>query len=211
MEEDYYINQLMADEKNKIWIKGGDGTEKIVGFIDGPTTLGANSTWGDGMVGADGMNAMTDTANIGLNSMGESAIKSIYSTIQTWQSSSFNAMAFNIIVVANKTGENPLDQANKVWDYVLPSNLAGGIVLAPGGYTTSGTAAYGSQNGAVSITIGNWFNSVNSWLVSSATVEVSKQRIKSSGFPLYVKIDIVLNPARMFHADEVKGWIKVKS
>ena len=207
----------MADDRNKIWIKGGKGTESITGFIDGPTTLGANSTWGDGMVGAGAINGILEGVNDGRNLSSNSAVKSIYSTIQTWQSSSFNAMAFNIIVVANKEGENPLTVANKVWDYVLPSKFdgilggIGNLVQTPGGYTTSGMAAIGQggQQGAVSLSIGKWFKSTNSWLVSSATIEVSKQRVKGTDIPLFVKIDMVLNPARMFHAAEVKKWITV--
>lgn len=205
MEEQFYIDQLTAKSENMIWITGGTGTESIYGFVDGPTTLGAQSTWGDGMLGGEAANTLLQGVSTGANMVGAPVIKSIYSTIQTWQSASFNAMAFNVIVVANKEGENPLDMANRVWDYVLPENFGGGLVSTPGGYTTS---LFGGQTGAVSLFIGNWFASPNSWLVSSATIEVSKQRVKSSGHPLYVKIDMVLNPARMFHADEVKGWIR---
>jgi len=212
MEEDFYITEISKNPKNRIWMKGGIGTKSLIGFIDADVQFGAQANWDVGEVGAELLNKGLEKINGGKTVMGQSNLRSIYSSMQTWQTSSFNPITMDIFIIATTDSQNVLLEANKVWDYVLPIDKGWGIVSAPGGYTPASVlaiAGYGEgQTGQVSIKIGDWFYSPNAWVASSATLAVSKQRVKASGFPLYIKITLTLNPSRMFHAEEVKKWYR---
>jgi hypothetical protein len=218
--ENYYVSNLETPE-NMIFITGGSGTTPLWGFIDGATSFGASAQWESGMIGADAQNKVSGIAAGLSNLIGSSQqMKSARTTMQTWQNSTTESIAFNIIKLAdmNKPGEDPMDFVRAAWSYVLPGKArdsgtwlgkkitaAGGgdLMVSPGGYAVDIT---GGQTGQISLAIGEWFYSPNSWIATSLKVEVSKQRKKGTKIPLWTKIDLVLSPSREFFADEVAGW-----
>lgn len=202
--------QHLTRSQNIIFISGGSGVIPITGFIDGATSLGASATWESGMIGNDIENTVNDMAATARNAMGlAETLKSLRSTIQTWQNSTVDAMAFNIIRLAGADGvENPLETVKDAYRYVLPSESAGfggNLLTTPGGYTVN---ILGNQTGAISLRIGEWFEAKDSFIVTDLKVEVSKQRVAGTNVPLFAKIDIVLAPIREFTAEEVIEWFK---
>lgn len=207
-----YVEKLMRKKENLMWVKGGSGTDRIQGFIDASMTFGASATWDNQVVGADtgdmGTGVMNKAAQA-INGVGGSmsGMRMARNSMVTWQNSTFNAINFSAFILASDSVPNPLVEANKVWDYVLPGrhHFVPGVMTAPGGYTMGG---WDTQEETVSIFIGDWFEAKNSWVISTASVEVSKERVKGTNFPLWCKVDMVCNPAREFYADEVKGFFK---
>lgn len=205
-EDAYYIDQLyQSGRQNLVVIKGGPDTQEMFGFIDGPSTFGASASWDTSIPLRSVDEGVESAGKAFANFTGsDEVMRSFRMTMVTWQNSTFNAVPFSIIVIANKIGINPLDEVKKVWDYVLPGEYGGGFFQStPGGYTVN---AAGQQTNQVSIWIGDWFKSMDAWVISAAQVEVSKQRVKDTNIPLYAKIDMTLLPSREFHKDEVKAW-----
>lgn len=208
-DEQEYLQHLTRSE-NIIYISGGAGVEAIMGFIDGATNLGASATWESNMVGKDLEEDVEDMADTARDALGfKQTLKSLRTTVQTWQHSAINAMAFNIIRFAGADGiENPLDTVKDAYRYVLPSEsagLGGHLLTTPGGYSVT---ALGKQTGAISLRIGEWFDAKDAFIVSDLKIEVSKQRVAGTHVPLFAKIDIVLSPSREFTAEEVIEWFK---
>ena len=204
-----YVDQLTSDPKNKVVIYGGSVTSPISGFIDAETVFGASASYNAEQLGYDAANAANKIASSAENSgiggiHANKRTNSVKLSRQSWQSSSFNTLAFDLFVVATKDGQNPMTEGIKIYDYLLPIELNLGFMIVPGNYYVNPFG--GEAINAVSVFIGEWFSSPNSWLMSAGQMTVSKQKQENGIDPLFVKISITLTPARDFYADEVQDW-----
>lgn len=209
-DERTYIEQLTNNPMNQIYImSGGSTTETIQGFVDVEMSFGGTSSYNAETLGKGAADNANKTMASVESWMGPDAaregnrVNSVKLSRQSWQSSSLNTLSFDLFIVATKDGDNPMADGNKIWDYLLPREISGLLMQTPGDYLVS---QWGNQENAVSIVIGDWFRSYESWLMSTGIITVSKQKAPDGVTPLYVKMSITLTQCRDFFAEEVKSW-----
>lgn len=213
-----YYEDIISNDANKILILGYGG-KTIVGFVDGEqvfsTTASYNNEFAGGPLGsADAVNSSNDMARKWSTggSMAEAVYRPNKLTRMSWQSSSFNALSFDIYVPAVTGEEDQLEQPLNMFYFTLLSEAGGvfgqtGYKIIPNRYSVT---QFGSQENALSVKIGNWFYSYNAWVMTSGSVTFSKEKVAGSypSKPLYVKISCVLTPAREFEYEEVASWFR---
>ncbi len=205
--EALYLESLTSDPKNLVYVLSNN-LPPISGFIDADYSFGATSNFGPTSIAGQIADSTVSSAiskttdNIAKGIGTDKTTKTFLQTQVAWGGSEVQAISLNIVVMAKK-GQNPLDIANFVWDYVLPGSYADDLLqTVPGGYTID---ALSNATGEVSVYIGEWFKAIDMFVVTTATVEISKQRVKGTSIPLYAKISMVLSPSRLFSAQEFKN------
>lgn len=207
-EADYY-QDIITNPANRIFLSGYDGP--IYGFIDGETSFQASASYSAELPET----GIAETAAAGINMAKKAAVSARASdmitmaapptkmTRQVWQSSALNAIAFDLYIPSERYGANVMEMGKKVFDWTLPSSAGAGMVYVPNHYTVNSD---GGQSNLISIYIGNWFQAMNAFVVTTASLVVSKERLMGTKDPLYIKVSVTLSPGREFRAEEVKAW-----
>jgi len=207
--EDFYYNELTKNPENKIIINSRASiTEPISGFIDSSHTFQASSQYDPGLLGSDTGGSIASMGKPMMSSIGSAkTLKTFRDTVVTWASSSLAAVGIEVIIMANKEGDNVMKEGKKIWNYVLPGKWgpSGSLMVTPGEYSTD---IMGIQKNGVSLKIGSWFEAYNAFVVTTASVEYSKTRVRGTNQPLWCKISITLSPNREFDAEKVMSWFK---
>ena len=211
IDDSSYIRQLTKYSDNQILITTQSPTEAITGFVDADIVFGANSTYNPESVSSSAAAAMDSMSKTTFDNIGSNKrTNSVKLSRQSWQTSSFNSLTFDLFIISiNDSSINPLHEGIKIYDYLLPrqdGDYYGGTMIVPNGYIVN---PLGTQENAIDVTIGSWFQSIgNCFLMQAGTMEVSKQKMTDGVTPLYVKINVTLQPSRDFFAEEVKSWFK---
>ncbi len=199
-----YIDKLRNNPQNKIMISSPN-CQQISAFVDADIDFGSTASYNANSIDEEALSA----AKAGLdpvmrNTEYRMASKNLSKLV--WQNSATNNLGFELFFIATKPGDNPLTDAVKIYDYLLPTG-AGLLMVTPGRYET-GTVLSSEVSNACNIKIGDWFFSRNQWVMISGSFSVSKQKQSGGVKPLYVKVSVQFQPVRDFYADEVKGWFK---
>jgi hypothetical protein len=204
-----YFLELINNPENQILITGRTGS--IYGFVDGETAFSTTAQYSNEAAGSGIAEAVADATNSATNIItngSEQRVKPQRLTRVTWQDSTLNALSFDIYLPTYHRDVNVMDQAMLVFDFTLPEATGLGQVYTPNRYELN---YLGRQQNLLSVRIGNWFESINSWVCTNGSFVVSKEKIMDTypSKPLYIKISVTLTPGSQFRAAEVKNWFRI--
>lgn len=207
--EDDYYQDIVTNPSNRILLSGFGNP--IYGFIDGETSFQASASYSAELpetaiaeTVAGGANAIKKgAASLGLSDINTVASPPTNMTRQVWQSSALNAIAFDLYIPSERYGANVMEMGKIIFDWTLPSQAYAGFVYVPNHYSVDSN---GGQRNLISVYVGNWFHAPNAFVVTTASLVVSKERLMGTNDPLYIKISVTLSPGREFRAEEVKAW-----
>jgi hypothetical protein len=142
---------------------------------------------------------------------------SLKSTIVQWQDSAKPTWSFRFMFPSLKPNDTPLQDALKVMEIAAPGAESDGdntlwYMNAPGGYAAPATLDF-TQNKPFE---GTWILKVSdhatipNLVITAISMQLSKERVKS-GQPLWVALDITLEPAMMTTAGAMMKWFNMPS
>ena len=198
-----YIDKLRNNPQNKIMISSPN-CQQISAFVDADIDFGSTASYNANTMDGEALKGLKDSADVPMRGL-NTRISSKNLSKLAWQNSAVNNLGFELYFIATKPGDNPLTDAVKIYDYLLPETAGAGLMYTPGKYTTGFVDSAGVSN-ACTIKIGNWFFSRNQWVMISGDFSVSKQKQSDGVKPLYVKVRVQFQPVRDFYANEVKDW-----
>ena len=207
-----YYEKIISDNKNKIFIWGNG--KVISGFVDQEVAFSTTSTYGNELAGGDAIKSVAGAGTGVSNMTGVMSDKRLLPqalTRITWQDSTLNTLSFDIYLPSHSYDVDVMEVGKLIFDFTLPEGVGSAgaaMVWVPNHYKLN---ADGSQTNLLSVKIGHWFKSINSWAMTSGNLTVSKEKLKGDNTkPLYIKIAVVLQPGKQFRLQEVLRVWKVQ-
>lgn len=157
--------------------------------------------------------SLQDIANLAANatSMGDQyVIKNLRETVSQWTGNNKPIFQIPMTIFAYKPEIDTTGILKNLLGLVGPRTTGGefGVLSSPGGYGVEKlTKNFGTQSldGVWSISIGRYFRATGLTLLSVGH-NSSMAVVKSTGKPLYIKVNLTFQPAILPTADEIQSW-----
>lgn len=141
---------------------------------------------------------------------GEFQLKNLRKTISEWCGNSKQPLNIPITVMNYDGSTNPINVGKNLLMLSSPHQKGGdyGVMEAPGGYSPQSLQTQfmtASCQGTWSIQIGKWFRA-NNFLLTAVSVSHSREIIKSSGVPLFVRCNCTFTPYILPSSEIIESW-----
>ncbi|WBU87742.1 hypothetical protein [Escherichia phage EP_H11] len=203
------IEKLYANPDARIVLVHPGNKSRTVGLIETDFGFDISSLFESGenlMAGTltRGANAVANT--VGMDQM---VIRNIRETIAQWRGSTKPVFPVTLTIISYNPSIRPLDIVKEFLAGVTYTTKNGLMFGAPNGYSV--TKATGNFNPDTAITgtwtlqIGQWFRATSLILVNVST-QYSKEIARSTGQPLWAKVQLSFTPAYLPDEDHVRSW-----
>lgn len=187
------------------------GGARIVGFVMSDFVFSGRNYFNSAMealLGGAGSatigkgNSIMSGAISAYNLLGGQAVSRTLSggdSTSAWIGSDRPKFTLPLLFLAVNPGDNPLETARQLMQFVYPTGNPNGVLIAPLNYVPD---FYSRGGGCVGVQIGNWFRTPRLFIVKSVQLTIS-QRTDPGGMPLYVGATVEFEAQRTMVYDEV--------